>query len=89
MLRQVGQSIYTWVGGKSKTFLDYKFIPVLSFFRYCTRSCLTMMAGVGVAHKLLKKTTKKPQEKSDSELLLVIRPNDNHSPGPVIRAVSP
>ena len=90
MLRQVGQSIYTRVGGKSKTFLDYKFIPVLSFFRYCTRSCLTMMAGVGVAHKLLKKNKKKKQqEKSDSELLLVIRPNDNHSPGPVIMAVSP
>ena len=48
-----------------------------------------MMAGVGVAHKLLKKKQKKQQEKSDSELLLVIRPNDNHSPGPVIRAVSP
>ena len=59
MLRQVGQSIYTRVGGKSKTFLDYKFIPVLSFFRYCTWSCLTMMAGVGVAHKLLKKKQKK------------------------------
>ena len=28
MLRQVGQSIYTRVGGKSKTFLDNKFIPV-------------------------------------------------------------
>ena len=26
---------------------------------------------------------------SESELLLVIRPNDNHSPGPVIREVSP
>ena len=25
-----------------------------SFSRYCTRSCLTTMAGVGVAHKLLK-----------------------------------
>ena len=92
MLRQVGQSIYIRVGGKSKTFLDYQFIPVLSFFRYCTRSCLTMMAGVGVAHKLLKKQQqkkKKKKKKSDSELLLVIRPNDNHSPGPVIRAVSP
>ena len=61
MMRQAGQSIYTRVGGKSKIFLDYKFIPVLSFFRYCTRSCLTMMAGVGVAHKLLKK--KKQQQK--------------------------
>ena len=27
----------------------------LSFSRYCTRSCLTIMAGVGVVHKLLKK----------------------------------
>ena len=27
-----------------------------SFSQYCTRSCLTIMAGVGVAHKLLKKT---------------------------------
>ena len=26
---------------------------------------------------------------SESELLLVTRPNDNHSPGPVIREVSP
>ena len=26
---------------------------------YCTQSCLTMMAGVGVAHKLLKKKHKK------------------------------
>ena len=33
--------------------IDY--IQILSFSRYCTRSCLTMMAGVGVAHKLLKK----------------------------------
>ena len=31
----------------------------LSFSRYCTRSCLTMMAGVGVAHKLLKTNKKK------------------------------
>ena len=30
-----------------------------SFYRYCYRSCLTMMAGVGVVHKLLKKTTTK------------------------------
>ena len=27
----------------------------LSFFRYCTRSCLTIMAGVSVVHKLIKK----------------------------------
>ena len=27
----------------------------INFSRYCTRSCLTMMAGVDVAHKLLKK----------------------------------
>ena len=26
---------------------------------------------------------------SESELLLVTRPNDNHSPGPVIKEVSP
>ena len=31
----------------------------LSFSRYCTRSCLTMKAGVGVAQKLLKKKKKK------------------------------
>ena len=27
----------------------------LCFCRYCSRSCLIMMTGVGVAHKLLKK----------------------------------
>ena len=35
----------------------------LSFSRYCTRSCLTIMAGVGVAHKLLKKTKKKTRKR--------------------------
>ena len=25
----------------------------LSFDRYCNRSCLTMMAGVGMSHKLI------------------------------------
>ena len=34
---------------------------MFSFFLsgYCTRSCLTAMAGVGVAHKLLKRKNKK------------------------------
>ena len=35
----------------------------LSFCQYCTPSCLTMMAGVGVADKLLKK---KKQEKDNN-----------------------
>ena len=29
------------------------------------------------------------QSESESELLLVTRSNDNHSPGPVIKEVSP
>ena len=33
-----------------------------AFFRYCTRSCLTMLAGEGVAHRLLIKKKKKIQE---------------------------
>ena len=36
----------------------------LSFCRYCSRSSLTIMAGVGVAHKLPKKKKKKIQYKS-------------------------
>ena len=32
-----------------------RYMFFLSFTRYCIRSCLTIMAGVGVAHKLLKK----------------------------------
>ena len=43
---------------------------LFSFCRYCSRSCLTMMAGVGVVHQLLKKRnnwykslTKPPQLK--------------------------
>ena len=43
---------------KSLPSLPFTFVSLffLSFSRYCTRSCLTMMAGVGVAHKLLKGT---------------------------------
>ena len=33
----------------------------LSFSRYCTRSCLTMKAGVGVAHKLFKQVAQRVQ----------------------------
>ena len=42
-------------GGCDRTFL--------SFCRYCTQSCLTKMAGMGVAHKLLKKKKKKTRKK--------------------------
>ena len=35
------------------------FLLFLSFSRYCSRSFLTIMAGVGVANKLLKKNKKK------------------------------
>ena len=43
MLRQVGQSIYTWVGGKSKTFLDINFIPVRMWQR-----CLALQCGLAL-----------------------------------------
>ena len=39
MLRQVGQSIYTLVGGKSKTFLDYKFIHLRMRQRHLALQC--------------------------------------------------
>ena len=32
---------------------------------------------------------RRSQSESESELLLVTRSNDNHSPGPVMREVSP
>ena len=35
------------------------FLLLLSFSRYSTRSLLTMMAGMGVAHKVLKKKKKR------------------------------
>ena len=34
-------------------------------------------------------TSSESESESESELLLVTRPNDNHSPGSVMREVSP
>ena len=31
-------------------------LSVVSYYRYCSRYCPPMMAGVGLAYKLLKKT---------------------------------
>ena len=48
-------------GNRAPNFFSKKYIFCCSnfpFCRYCTRSFLTMMAGVGVAHKLLKNKKK-------------------------------
>ena len=47
-------------GNRTPDFLAKStFLLILSFSRYCNRSFLTIMAGVGVAHKLLKKIQEK------------------------------
>ena len=46
-------------------------------------------AGGGVWNSLISKKFSQSESESESELLLVTRSNDNHSPGPVLREVSP
>ena len=60
------------------------------FFGVCiSRSPKQNRSNMWQARQKIILVRKVPLPESESELLLVIRSNDNHSPGPVMREVSP
>ena len=65
------------------------FITVGSFSFSRSNLILGMVGFFEILRRVWKVIITLSESESESELLLVTRSNDNHSPGPVMREVSP